>query len=154
MNRKKFFLAPKLKKILDIKLKIFYCGAVVRTAAYGVKGPWFESRQHQKCFASLLSSVMLSHRDLSVLSLDTRAFFNLCFFPVQLPSITTILLSLPLLPFESGGNVAQHTQMIYPILCSSQSAHEPRAGCIPTRVCTVKIKTFWLIRKLSWLSSG
>ena len=66
----------------------------------------------------------------------------------------TILLSLPLLPLESGGNVAQHTHLVYSILCSSQSAHEPRAGCIPTRVRTVKIKTFWLVRKLSWLSSG
>ena len=46
--------------------------------------------------------------------MDTGLFY-LSFLPVQLPSITPILLCLPL---ESYGNVVQHTQLVYPLLCS------------------------------------
>ena len=48
----------------------------------------------------------------------TPGFFYLPFLPVQLPNITLILLSLSLLPLESYGNVVQHTQLVYPLLCS------------------------------------
>ena len=46
--------------------------------------------------------------------MDTGLFY-LSFLPVQLPSITPILLCLTL---ESYGNVVQHTQLVYPLLCS------------------------------------